>query len=212
MISTGMQVMKTFHRCRTNLTCCHRWICMILEIIFVQNPQQSHSGLQKFQRRRQELFILVSKAHHQGWFQLISVPPPPPYGRTTHQVKGPGFFMITCVRKIRILLLKVEECPDFSILQSNYPYVAPMEELASTLKVWIFPNFCHFPWIFASRQRNAPGFSGIFAYIRIFSSIGGGTDINWNHPKEKSSPSCHRTQQAKFYCGMPEYFKKATGS
>ena len=92
--------------------------------------------------------------------------------------------MITCVRKIRILLLKVEECPDFSILQSNYPYVAPMEELASTLKVWIFPNFCHFPWIFASRQRNAPGFSGIFAYIRIFSSIGGGggTDINWNHP------------------------------
>ena len=81
--------------------------------------------------------------------------------------------MITCVRKIRILLLKVEECPDFSILQSNYPYVAPMEELASTLKVWIFPNFCHFPWIFASRQRNAPGFSGIFAYIRIFSSIGG---------------------------------------
>ena len=81
--------------------------------------------------------------------------------------------MITCVRKIRILLLKVEECPDFSILQSNYPYVAPLEELASTLKVWIFPNFCHFPWIFASRQRNAPGFSGIFAYIRIFSSIGG---------------------------------------
>ena len=84
--------------------------------------------------------------------------------------------MITCVRKIRILLLKVEECPDFSILQSNYPYVTPMEELASTLKVWIFPNFCHFPWIFASRQRNVPGFSGIFAYIRIFSSI------NWNHP------------------------------
>ena len=85
--------------------------------------------------------------------------------------------MITCVRKIRILLLKVEECPDFAILQSNYPYVAPMEELASTLKVWIFPNFCHFPWIFASRQRNAPGFSGIFAYIRIFSSIGGGVRI-----------------------------------
>ena len=103
----------------------------------------------------------------------VNIRTPPPYGRTTHQVKGPGFFMIKCVRKIRILLLKVEECPDFSILQSNYPYVAPMEELASTLKVWIFPNFCHFPWIFASRQRNAPGFSGIFAYIQIFSSIGG---------------------------------------
>ena len=59
---------------------------------------------------------------------------------------------------------------DFSILQSNF--VAPMEELAINLKVWIFPNFCHFPWIFASRQRNAQ-FSGLFAYIRIFSSIGG---------------------------------------
>ena len=70
-------------------------------------------------------------------------------------------------------LLKVEECPDFSILQSNYPYVATMEEMASNLKVWIFPNLCHFPWIFASQQRKAPGLSGIFAYIRIFSSIGG---------------------------------------
>ena len=85
--------------------------------------------------------------------------------------------MIKCVRKIRILLLKVEECPDFSILQPDYPYVAPMEEMASNLKVWIFPNFCHFPWIFAPQQRKAPGFSGIFAYIRIFSSIGGGGGV-----------------------------------
>ena len=50
--------------------------------------------------------------------------------------------MIKYARKIRILLLKIEECPDFSILQSNYAYVAPMKELASTLTVWIFLNFC----------------------------------------------------------------------
>ena len=30
--------------------------------------------------------------------------------------------------------------------------------------------------------------------------------------KEKRSPLCHRPQQAKFYCGMPECFKKATGN
>ena len=51
--------MKTFHRCRANTTCCHRWICIILELIFVQNPHQSHNGLQKLQGRTKKLFIVV---------------------------------------------------------------------------------------------------------------------------------------------------------
>ena len=82
--------------------------------------------------------------------------------------------MIKCVGKIRILPLKVQQCPNFSILQTNCPYVDPMEELARNVKVWIFPNFVHYPRLFASQQLRAPGFSGIFAYLRIFSSIGGG--------------------------------------
>ena len=82
--------------------------------------------------------------------------------------------MVKCCGKIRILPLQVWECADFSTLQTTYPYVAPMEELASNVKVWIFPKFCHHPKILASRQLHAPCILGIFAYIRIFSSIRGG--------------------------------------
>ena len=88
-------------------------------------------------------------------------------------LEGPGFFMIKCVGKIRILLLKVQQCPDFSILQTIYPYVAPMEELARNLKIWIFPNFRHYPRIFASQELHAMDF--------LFHREG--TDINWNHPR-----------------------------
>ena len=75
----------------------------------------------------------------------------------THE--SPGFFMIKYVGKIWILLLKVQQFPDFLILQTIYPYVAPMEELARNLKIWIFPNFRHYPRIFASQELHAPGFS-----------------------------------------------------
>ena len=70
-------------------------------------------------------------------------PPPPPYGRAAHQMEGLRVLMIKCVGKIRILPLKVQECPDLSILQTIYPYVAPMEELARNLKVWVCPHFYH---------------------------------------------------------------------
>ena len=42
---------------------------------------------------------------------------------------------------------------------------------------------------FWQNPLHAPGFLGIFAYLWIFSSIGGrgGTDINWNHPRRCGS-------------------------
>ena len=84
--------------------------------------------------------------------------------------KAPDFLMIKCVGKIRILLLTVQQYADFSILQTIYPYFAPMEELARILKVWIFPNFCHYPRILASQQLHAPGFSVVgfsLPWVRI---------------------------------------------
>ena len=87
----------------------------------------------------------------------------------------PGFFMIKCVGKIRILLLKVQQYPDFSILQTKFIPMLPLwrSELARNLKIWIFPNFRHYPRILASHELHAPGLSGIFACLRISSSIEG---------------------------------------
>ena len=65
----------------------------------------------------------------------------------------------------------------FSILQTVYPlYVAPMEELASNLKVWIFPNFCHYssPGFLNLSSCMPLDFGGIYAYLWIFSFTGGG--------------------------------------
>ena len=47
----------------------------------------------------------------------------PSLGRTTHQIKGPTFFMIKCAGKIQMLYLKGQECLEFSILQTIYPYI-----------------------------------------------------------------------------------------
>ena len=69
--------------------------------------------------------------------------------------------------------------------QTIHPYVPLMAGLASKLKVWIFPEFCSSPRIFAARQLHVPGFWGIFGYLRIFSSLGGGgTDITFNQPRD----------------------------
>ena len=63
----------------------------------------------------------------------------------------------------------------------NLPLGCPYGKFCQQrLRVWIFPDFYYSPRIFAAWQcMHAPGYSGICAYIRIFSSIGGGgTDIN----------------------------------
>ena len=86
----------------------------------------------------------------------------------------PGNFLIKCVGKILILLLKVQQCPDFQFYRQFTP-ILPLwkSELARNLKIWIFPNFRHYPRIFASQELHAPGFSESFACLRIFLSIEG---------------------------------------
>ena len=48
-------------------------------------------------------------------------------------LEGPGFFMIKCVGKIWILLLKVRQFPDFSILQTIYPICCPYGRVSQIL-------------------------------------------------------------------------------
>ena len=123
--------------------------------------------------------------------------PPPLHGRTTHQIEGPGFFMIKCVRKIRILLLiveTVEEYPDFSISQSNYSYVAPMDELASDLKVWILPNFLSLPQDFCISVFACPWIFRDFCISTGFSlSYGGRGRLITLSPSNRYHPPTPRS-------------------
>ena len=106
----------------------------------------------------------------------VNIRSPIPHGTTAHQIEGSRFFIIKFAGKIRISLLfriSLQGCPEFSILQTIYPYIALVEKLATNMKVWIFLHLCHHPRIFASQQLHVPGFSVIFACRRIFSSIVG---------------------------------------
>ena len=72
-------------------------------------------------------------------------------------------WFLNCGGKIRILPLEVQECPDFSILQTIYPYIARMAGFASKIEGMAFSWFLSLPRIFAARQLHAPGFWGISA-------------------------------------------------
>ena len=118
-----------------------------------------------------------------GWLQLISVPPP--YGRTTHPIEGPVFFMMKCVGKSQILLLKVQECLDFSILQTIYPDVAPNERVSQQLDGLDFSQLLSLPYDFLHLSSCMPlGFRG-FLRTSGFSlpyKGGGSTDLT-HHTK-----------------------------
>ena len=64
------------------------------------------------------------------------------------------------VGKLWILPLKIQGCPDFSMIQADFAY---LEEFTNKLKVWMFANFCYNPRISISQQLHAPGFWAIYA-------------------------------------------------